>query len=292
MIARSFVHMGELSAARRALEAAPVAPGTMATLRKLTDPERRPPVAREELCQEVVDAVPERGFQLDSEEFLVYLRKARRGAAAGPSGMTVDHLFPILENERDSMLLVEMASSLATGNVPSEIIDGIRLGRMTALQKPDGGVRGIVGGDIIRRLLARTMAKQVSKQVERATAPFQYTLSTKAGCECIIYILQTFTDLDDDATIVSIDGVGAYDLISRNAMLRGLLRMENGDQILPFVLCFYGRMLSYLWEDEVGDTQEIPQGEGGGARGPPHAIVVFLGSAPCIGGSPEASPRQ
>ena len=64
--ARSLVHMGELSAARRALEAAPVAPGTMATLRKLTDPERRPPVAREELCQEVVDAVPERAFQLDS----------------------------------------------------------------------------------------------------------------------------------------------------------------------------------------------------------------------------------
>ena len=31
--ARSLVHMGELSAARRALEAAPVAPGTMATLR-------------------------------------------------------------------------------------------------------------------------------------------------------------------------------------------------------------------------------------------------------------------
>ena len=61
--------------------------------------------------------------------------------------MTADHLFPILENERDSMLLVEMASSLATGNVPSEIIDGIRLGRMTAFQKPDGGVRGIVVGD-------------------------------------------------------------------------------------------------------------------------------------------------
>ena len=116
--ARSLVHMGELSAARRALEAAPVAPGTMATLRMLTDPGRRPPVAREGLCQEVADAVPDRAFRLDPEEFLVCLRTARRGAAAGPSGMTADHLFPILENERDSMLLVEVVSSLATGNVP------------------------------------------------------------------------------------------------------------------------------------------------------------------------------
>ena len=34
-------------------------------------------------------------------------------------------------------------------------------------------------------------------------------------------------------TIMSIDGIGAFDLISRNAMLEGLLRMEDGDQILP-----------------------------------------------------------
>ena len=157
-----------------------------------------------------------------------------------------------------------MVSSLATGNVPSEIIDGIQ---------PDGGVRGIVVGDIIRRLVARTMVKQVSKQVERATVPFQCALSTKTGCECITHILQTFTDLDDDATIVSIDGVGACDLISRNAMLRGL-RMENGDQIFPSVRCFYGRTSIYLWEDEVGDTLEIPQGEGG-EQGDPFMPLLF-----------------
>ena len=68
---RSLVHMGEQSAVRKALEAVPVAPRTMATLRKLTDPERRPPVAREKLCLEVVDAVPERAFQLDLKKFLV-----------------------------------------------------------------------------------------------------------------------------------------------------------------------------------------------------------------------------
>ena len=36
----------------------------------------------------------------------------------------------------------------------------------------DGGVKGIVVGDILRRLVARTMAKQFSKKVEAATAPF------------------------------------------------------------------------------------------------------------------------
>ena len=110
--ARSLVQMGESSAAREALEAAPVAPGTMATLGKLTDPRRRPPLLREELCQEVVNSVPARLFELHPVEFLVSMRTARRGAAAGPSGMTADHLSTILDNEAGSTLLVEAASRL------------------------------------------------------------------------------------------------------------------------------------------------------------------------------------
>ena len=88
-------------------------------------------------------------------------------------GMTSDHLFLVLESERASELLTEVAGLLSVGRVPDAILQAIRLSRLTALQKPDGGVRGIVVGDIIRRLVARTMAKQIAKKVETATAPFQ-----------------------------------------------------------------------------------------------------------------------
>ena len=172
-------------------------------------------------------------------------------------GWTVKGATTVLEIEVVSDLLTQVASLLAAGQVPGEILEAIRLGRLTALSKPDGGVRGIVVGDILRRLVARTIAKQVSKQAEAATAPFQYVLSTKAGCECVVHILQTSTDIDPEATVMSIDG--AYDLISRNAMLEG----QGGDQILPFVRCFYCSPSTYLWEDEMGVLQHIPQGEGG-----------------------------
>ena len=70
------------------------------------------------------------------------------------------------------------------------------------------------------------------------------------------------TDVDPQATVISIDGVGAYDLIFRSALLEGLLRMEGGDQILPFARCFHGRPSTHSWEDEMGATQIIQQGEG------------------------------
>ena len=106
---------------------------------------------RRGLSQEIERWEPENLFSLDGEMLLTCLRKSRRGAAAGPSGMTADHLFPILENERDSSLFVQAATSLARGNIPEVIMEAIRFGQMTALRKPDGGVRGIVVGDIVRR---------------------------------------------------------------------------------------------------------------------------------------------
>ena len=39
--------------------------------------------------------------------------------------------------------------------MPDVIVDSVRLGRITALQKPNGGVRGIIAGDMMRRLVAR-----------------------------------------------------------------------------------------------------------------------------------------
>ena len=44
---------------------------------------------------------------------------------------------------------------------------------MIAFSKPDGGVRGIVAGNVVCRLVTRTMAQQLGKAVEAATAPHQ-----------------------------------------------------------------------------------------------------------------------
>ena len=82
--AMSLVQVGELSAARQALEGAALAPGNVTTLRALKDPAKRPRFPREELSVEVVRVEPEEPFQLDVNEILLCLRKARRGAAAGP----------------------------------------------------------------------------------------------------------------------------------------------------------------------------------------------------------------
>ena len=272
--AEKLAQLGELSAARQALEGDAVAPGTLRTLASLTNPVRRPPLPREPLPNELSTFEPVAPFRLDAERFIKNIRSARRGAAGGPSGMTTEHLRPMMDSVNDMERLCLLGGIMARGEVPVRVEPAIRLGRMTALQKPDGGIRGIVVGDVLRRLIARTMAQQIADAVEAATAPFQYALKTKGGCECVAHILQAVTDMDERATIVSVDGLGAFDLVSRKAMLLGLMAVEGGPQLLPFVRTFYGQPSVFLWEDEVGDVHQIHQGEGG-EHGDPLMPLLF-----------------
>eukprot|EP00439_Symbiodinium_sp_Y106_P004033 s4727_g1.t1 len=80
-------------------------------------------------------------------------------------------------------------------------------------------------------------------QVSRGRGPYQFGLSTRAGTEGLYKLLHTATELDPRATVLSIDAVGAYDHVSRQAMLEGLR--------------------SYTWLDDNGGEHEVVQGEGG-----------------------------
>ena len=80
--------------------------------------------------------------------------------------MTTEHLKPLLDDVRGMRLL-------SFGDVP-EVAQMVRVGRLAALAKP-------VAGDVVRRLVSRTIAQQLSAAVETATAPHQYALSTKQG---------------------------------------------------------------------------------------------------------------
>ena len=87
--AKSLVKLGELSAARVALEGSEVALGTLATLWELTNPERRLAHPRQEMSPEVANSRPALPFELDEALFLISLRTSRRGAVGGSQFWTV-----------------------------------------------------------------------------------------------------------------------------------------------------------------------------------------------------------
>ena len=150
--------------------------------------------------------------------------------------MTAEHLRVLLDADADAHLLYLAAQQLATATLPAPILAGLRLGRLVALRKPDGGVRGLVMGDTFRRLVARTLAQQFAAAFEAACLPYQYALSTRAGAEALARTLRLATEADPRATLLSVDGVGAYDHVSRQAMLTAVATNPTTAALLPLTL--------------------------------------------------------
>ena len=99
---------------RGKLEGAELAPGNQATLDAFQDEARRPPLPRD-LHPDLVHHMPIRPFQLDEHIFSRNLRSSRRGAAAGPYGMTMEHLRPLLDDVRALHSFFLMGEQLAQG---------------------------------------------------------------------------------------------------------------------------------------------------------------------------------
>ena len=207
-----------------------------ATLTKLTDETKRPSRPREPLPRGVVDHAPVTPFDLDEKLLFRCLRSSRRGAAAGPSGMTTEHLRPLLDELSSMQVLFKAVEVFARTEIPDTVIQMVKMVRLRALSKPDGGVRGIVAGDVFRRLVARTMPQQLSTAVSAATAPHQYALSTRAGCECIAHALQGLTDVRQSRRSIT-------------------CREQRGVAICPHV---HGAPSEYLWEDSGGNRAQNP----------------------------------
>ena len=73
--------------------------------KKSASPARRPERPRNSFPRELMELVP-RDFELDDPRFAKNLRSSKRGAAGGPSSMTAEHLRPLLDSPRDTLFAV------------------------------------------------------------------------------------------------------------------------------------------------------------------------------------------
>ena len=78
-------------------------------------------------------------FEFDEGLFAKNVRSARKGATPRPSRMAVEHLRPLLDNPIDVLFFL-MIDHLVQGRAPEVAVQTIRLGRLTALRKPDGAL--------------------------------------------------------------------------------------------------------------------------------------------------------
>ena len=254
------VHRGEVSRAPHLLTSGTLVLGDEATWEALTDPAKHPAQARTPVPNELFHWQPGEPARITARAIAQTLREANHGAAPGLSGARAEQSKLLLSAADGLELLMHAASVLAQARAPPAVAAALALARMTALQKPDGGVRGIATGNVFRRPVSRALAKTWAATFDNATRPYQYALIARTGMDALVACLRIALETDPDVTAVSLDGRSAYDTVSRAAFLRKLHQV--GPALLPFVRLFYMQPSVYCWWDATGTCRDIHQAEG------------------------------
>ena len=160
---------------------------TKTTFQLLKEFDARPKRQLREFGPEVTGYQQDSRVEMETSKFIKNLRSARRGLSPGVGGTRNEHLKILLEDDKGLDALCLMASYFAEGDVPDDIIEAMRLGKMTALRKSPTKVRGLNAGELLRRLVAKTLTQQYGKEFEMATLLCNFGLAAHGGAEALVH---------------------------------------------------------------------------------------------------------
>ncbi|CAE7199065.1 unnamed protein product [Symbiodinium natans] len=175
----------------------------------LTDPAHCPPRPRTAVPSDVADYRP---------AVAAALRGAKRGGAAGLTGMRAEHSKVLLQDQPALEFLAYAATRLANAQVPADIVPGIALARLTALSKR---ARHSDKGRF------RAPLRRVGQPLlTEPCGPYQFAFQVRAGADALAAHVRV---QEPNQVLVSLDGRSAYDSVS--TALKSV-----APELLPFVL--------------------------------------------------------
>ena len=219
------------------MEGADLAPSSIRTRQGRNSPIRSAahPI-QEPLPAELLTFQPASAFELSERKFSKNLQSFSRCAALGPSGMFAEHFRPVLEALRVLHSFFRAAEFLEMAQVPKKWWR-VAVGADYGFPEPTGGVRGIVVGDIFRRLVGRTMSH----------ITFSVLVEFAAACECVAHALQALCETDPQSTVLSIRGSARSSVRFDFARHHDAGLREVNEEAL-FMRVFYGQPSTHLWK--------------------------------------------
>jgi len=104
-------------------------------------------------------------------------------------------------------------------SLPAELRPFFFGARLTAIAKPDGGVRPIAVGVILRKLMGQALADITAPHLPDILRPHQFGVGIQGGAENVVQGLRLLRALNPTNAVVSIDFANAFNTIDRNAIL-------------------------------------------------------------------------
>jgi hypothetical protein len=177
--------------------------------------------------------------QATAEQFNEALAQLERnrGAAAGPSGMTCEHLLAAAaasDAARDGLL--QVVNLILSGKLPHSdaLLDSLLIG----IAKPDGTARPIAIGEALYRLVGQVVLVMLDG-IGAELSPQQLGVGIPDGVQAAGLAVRAALAEDPEAMALSLDIENCFNSLSRDEMFAGWKRFAPG--LLPFVQYGYAK---------------------------------------------------
>ena len=194
------------------------------------------------------------------------LRSFPADTAPGPSGLRIQHLREAGAPGSTHSLVVHLArlvNLMAQGQACPLIAPVLAGAGLVAVPKPNGGVRPIAVGEILRRLTGKCLMQLVQEEARRTFWPTQLGVGIKSGAETGIHTVRAWTKRHEGAhnkVLLKLDFSNAFNRISRCQVLEsavmhfpGLARWVTWCYQQPSALRFGDTMIPSAGGVQQGD---------------------------------------
>ena len=230
-----FMSEGKVSAALKLLDqssSSGLLPLTEEVMSQLE--EKHPPPAPivsdrsgDPLLRGPIDNVPDCFFDSIDEQMILKAAKDTKGAG-GPSGLDADQYRRIIcsknFNREGKMLreeLAEFAKNIATKHYNPSLIEAYTSCRLIPLDK-DPGIRPIGIGEVLRRIIGKSISRSVSQCIMEAAGPLQTCAGHGAGAEAAIHAMRQIFQSDETDAVLLIDASNAFNRLNRQVALHNI----------------------------------------------------------------------
>ena len=230
---------GRLGKACTLLSSSGVAPHSQETVEQLGSKhyQRDPP--------EPIDPPPTPPLQLSADfNLLKVLRSFSKDVGTDTTNFRIQHLLDANEAHLPIPLLPRLRAVinlLLSGKAPVEVQNILAGARLTALAKPDGGVRPIAAGNIFRRIASKCACRLLQARIRATFGDEQLGVACRGGAEHIIHNMRNTVEShwgEADFTVLKVDFENAFNSVDRHPLLQQC--KQHFPELFPWVHWCYG----------------------------------------------------
>ena len=224
----------------------------------------------------ISDQGPDARFKLSEESLKAAIKRAPRATAGAGSGWVFEHYaYLALDDEETFINLLNSIQLLFSGKMAPEITTALGSCTLIALAKPDGGLRPIAIGEVLRRLASRAVCHQWKEAWGNRFSPFQYGVQTKGGAEQVLHVIRTHHSLHPRHALIRLDCRNAFNCVSRTAFLRAVLDDPDLRELFPFIAQFYLPQGALHTTTDIGTVFSTLRSVSGTQQGDPLGPFLF-----------------